>query len=84
MAKKLFKVRYVGLSDIRIIHPYAWTPENKHIQEVPLEKAAELLTYPDKQFALVDPAQEPEIISFVEGDSRPVEELKKSRKRSKK
>ena len=82
MVKKLIKVRYTGLSTVRIIHPYVWNPENDYIQEVPLEKAAELVTYPGPQFELVDPAELPEIVSFVEGDSRPVEELKKKRRKS--
>ena len=81
MAKKLIKVRYTGLSTVRIIHPYVWNPENDYIQEVPLEKAAELVTYPGPQFVLVDSAHMPEIVSFVEGDSRPVEELKKKKKK---
>ena len=78
------KIRYIGLSTVRIIQPYVWEPTNNWIQEVPLEKAAELVTYPGPQFALVDPAEMPEIVSFVEGDSRPIEELKKNKKRSKK
>jgi len=77
----MIKIRYIGLSTIRIIQPYIWEPTNNWIQEVPLEKAAELVTYPGQQFVLVDPAEMPEIISFVEGDSRPVEELKKKKKK---
>ena len=85
MAKKMIQVRYIGLSTIRIIQPFIWEPKNNWIQKVPLEKAAELMTYPNNQFALVDPDEMPEIISFVEGDSRPVEELQaKKRRKSKK
>jgi len=82
MAKILIGVRYIGLSTVRIIQPYVWNEENKYVQDVPLEKAAELVTYPGQQFELVDQAEMPEIVSFVEGDSRPVEELKKKRRKS--
>jgi hypothetical protein len=74
------KVRWRGIG-IRIMDPYSWTPENKFIQDVPLEKAADLVTYPGSQFELVDPDEMPEIVSFVEGDPRPIETLKRRRKR---
>jgi len=81
MSKKLIKVRYIGQSTVRIIQPYIWDPHNDYVQEMPLEKAAELVTYPGPQFELVDPAEMPEIVSFVEGDPRPANEIQKSRKR---
>jgi len=81
--KKLIDVRYIGLSTVRIIHPYRWDPTNDYVQSVSLEKAAELVTYPGAQFELVDPAGMPEIVSFVEGDSRPVKELKAKRRKTK-
>jgi len=85
MSKKMIQVRYIGQSTVRIIQPYVWDPKNDYVQAVPLDKAAELVTYPGPQFELVDPANMPEIVSFVEGDPRPVEELKakKSRRKSK-
>jgi len=83
MTKKMIQVRYVGQSTVRIIQPFMWDPRNDYIEAVPLEKAAELVTYPGQQFELVNPAEMPEIVSFVEGDSRPVEELKAKGKRKK-
>lgn len=84
MARKMIKVRYVGLSTVRILQPYIWEPRNEYVQAVPLERAAELVTYPGEQFELVDPAEMPEIVSFVEGDSRPVNEIQKSRRKPRK
>lgn len=77
------KIKWIGIGE-RIIQPYIWCKENGYIQDVPLEKAAELVTYPGNQFILVDPAEMPEVVSFVEGDPRPIEELKASDRRKSK
>ena len=76
------KIRWTGIGD-RIIQPFVWCKENDYIVNVPdVERAAELLTYPGNQFELVDPAEMPAIVSFVEGDSRPIETLKRRKRPS--
>lgn len=79
------RIRYTGFG-IRILQPYVWSKENNFIVDVEdLERAAELLTYPGGQFVAVDPKDEQEVMSFVQGDARPADEIKrKSRRRSSK
>lgn len=74
------KVKWTGIGN-RFIGLYVWSKENDYTQDVPLELAAELATYPGNQFQLVNPADEPDVVSFVEGDARPVDELKASNRR---
>ena len=41
------KVLYKPMFGIRQIDPYEWNETNGYMQEVPLELAAQLMTYPD-------------------------------------
>lgn len=75
------KIRWTGIGD-RIIQPFVWCKENNYIVDVPVERAAELVTYPGNQFELVDSEDMPAIVSFVEGDARPVEKLKRRKRPS--
>lgn len=77
---KLLQVRWKGIG-VRDMGAYSWNPANDFIQEVPLEMAAELITYPGNQFELVDPEQVSEVVTFVEGDPRPIEDLKRRKSR---
>ena len=79
------KIRYQGIGN-REWGPYVWNQDNGYVVDVPdIKLAAELVTYPGMQFVLENADEMHTIVSFVEGDSRPVEELKakgKSKKRS--
>lgn len=76
------RIRYTGFGN-RILQPFVWCQENDFTVEVEdLERAAELLTYPGGQFVAVDPKDEQEVVSFVEGDARPANEIKRRRRKS--
>ena len=46
-------IRFVGHNGIREMDDLRWDAENNHVRPVPVEKAAQLLTYPYPQFHLV-------------------------------
>lgn len=64
------KIRYKPKFGIRVIEPFQWDESNEYVQDVPLEMAAMLATYPDpNQFEIaeedVDAAQA-EVDAFIE------------------
>jgi hypothetical protein len=55
MSEPTIKIKFTG-SPIyrRIVGAYEWSPENDHTADVDLETAADLLTSPEGDFALIE------------------------------
>jgi len=76
------KIKYTGLSGVRVIGEVVWNAGNGFVAEVSdPELVANLLTYPTGEFEAVEPVDTEAVLAFVEGDERPAEEISKKNRR---
>jgi len=83
------KFRYLNAPNIRVIETFVWDEASGFVQDVPMELAAVLYTYPDpEQFEIAEEdavRAKAEVEAYIEGGVFPISEEKaEGRKRKKK